>query len=88
MSKNDKIYEQVSVAFEKLSPNNGDIITVTLPDDMVVNQIKAFSQILTPLVEEHGVSIVFLTKGVKLKLVSESEMNKNGWFKFNPEQMN
>lgn len=81
---NEKTYEQASVAFQKLSLTPGDIITVTLPDDILHEQMAAFSEILNPLGKEHGCSIIFLRKGVTLNQVTSQEMNDMGWFWFDP----
>ena len=83
---NERTYEQAKIAFKKLSLDPGDVVTVTLPDDILHEQMVAFSEVLGPLASEHSCSVIFLRAGITLNQVTVQEMNDLGWYWFDPEQ--
>lgn len=78
---NYKIYEKAVLAFQKLEPNPGDIIVVKFPDDVHPNQMAAFAEGLQQYVPP-DVVILFSRAGVEIDKISETEMNKRGWYRF------
>ena len=76
-----KIYDQATLAFQKLSPNEGDVVAVMFPNDIVHEQMVAVAEMLQPLTKEHGCSIVCLREGIQLHQIPEEKMNELGWFR-------
>lgn len=82
----ERSYDQARVAFQRLQPEPGDIITVTLPTDIIHEQMVALAEVLQPLSNEHDCSIIFLRSGVTVEILTEQHMNNLGWFRLDPKQ--
>lgn len=82
----EKFYEQAKIAFEKLSPKEGDTITVTFPDDMPMEQIYSTVTYLQQLADEFTCGVIVLGQGVEISTIGEEEMAKHGWVRSNTNQ--
>ena len=80
----DKFYEQAKVAFEKLTPNPGDTITVSFPKDMAMEQIHTVVTYLQQLAEEFNCAVMILGQGVQVSVLSEEDMAAHGWVRAEP----
>ena len=76
-----KTYDQAKIAFQKLSPKEGDVVAVMFPADIAHEQMALVAQMLQPLTEETGCSIVCLREGIQLHQIPEEKMNELGWFR-------
>ncbi len=81
MSDDFKVYEKASLAFQKLEPNPGDIISVRFPDDIHPVQMEKFAEGLRAHLPE-DVVLLCLRAGTSIDKIPETEMNKHGWYKF------
>ncbi len=82
----NKFYEQARVAFEKLSPNAGDTITVSFPKDMAMEQIRLVVSLLQQLAEEYSCHVMILGQGVEVSVLSEEDMASLGWVRAEPKR--
>jgi hypothetical protein len=87
MEKNKKrFYEQARLAFQRLSPEPGDLVCVTFPKDMMHGQVQSTYEAMKWIHEEFNVDVILLTEGVSMSVMKEEDMNKLGWFKREPAQ--
>lgn len=82
----EKFYEQAKVAFGKLSPKQGDTITVSFPSDMPMEQIYSTVTYLQQLAEEFSCAVMILGQGVDVSVMSEEDMAKHGWVRAEPDR--
>lgn len=82
-----KIYEQATVAFEKLRVEEGDTILINFPTDMEPAQMHSVSMVFEELRNKYQCNIVGLTQGITIDCISEEDMNKLGWYR-KKEKMN
>ena len=87
MTKEYKIYDTATLAFQKLNPQDGDIIIINFPYDIHPEQMKLFAEQLKPQIPEN-VTILCTREGVTVNSFSEEEMNKLGWYKIDKEKLN
>lgn len=87
MSDVTKIYEQATVAFEKLRVEEGDTILINFPTDMEPAQMHSVSMVFEELRNKYQCNIVGLTQGITIDCISEEDMNKLGWYR-KKEKMN
>lgn len=79
-----KVYdagEGAQIAFQKLSPKQGDVILVRMPDDVAYEQMYAVAQMLTPLKEKFGCDVVMTTDAIDVEMFTENAMNELGWYR-------
>jgi hypothetical protein len=79
-----KFYEEAKVAFEKLSPEVGDTITVSFPKDMAMEQIRLVVSLLEQLSEEYSCHVMILGQGVQVSVLNEEDMASLGWVRAEP----
>ena len=77
----EKFYEQARLSFQRLSPKKGEIVVVTFPADMSMQQIHATVTFLSQLGDEFGCAVICLGQGVTMEVQSEEEMNALGWYR-------
>ncbi len=87
MDNDTKVYDTATLAFKKLNPNPGDVIIVTFPTDIEHYQMENFGAELQPHIPD-DVAIVCTREGVTVETMSELQMNKLGWYKFDTEKVN
>ena len=75
----EKFYEQAKIAFQKISPNPGEIIAVTFPEDMSYTQIQTTVAYLQQLADEHQCGVMLLTQGTQIEILSDNQMAELGW---------
>lgn len=86
--KNDyKIYDKATLAFQQLSPMEGDLIVISFPKDIEPMQMQLFAEQLQPQVPD-DVTILCTRAGVTVDSFPESEMNKIGWYRFDTKTVN
>lgn len=82
----EKFYEQARVSFRRLSPKEGDTITVSFPEDMSMEQIYSTVTYLQQLAEEFSCAVIILGQGVDISVMNEEEMAKHGWVRAAPDR--
>ena len=87
MEDDYKIYDNATLAFQKLDTREGDIIIISFPDDIHPNQMQMFAKQLQPHIPD-DVTILCTRAGVTVNSLPESEMNKMGWYKFDTSKVN
>ncbi len=87
MSDGYKIYETATLAFQKLSPVDGDVIVIKFPADVEPMQMNLFCENLADEME-NGITILGTRSGMEVEQVPESQMNKMGWYRFDTDKMN
>jgi len=87
MSDN-KFYDQARVAFQKLSPQEGDTIAVSFPKDMAMEQIYSVVTYLQEVAKEFNCAVLILGQGISVEVLSEEEMAKHGWVRSAPRVLN
>lgn len=87
MVDNYKAYDKATLAFQKLSPHEGDIIVITFPDDIQPQQMQLFAEQLQPQIPD-DVTILCARAGVTIESLPELEMNNLGWYKFDNKTIN
>lgn len=85
--KEGTIYEKATIAFQKLDVQPGNIVVVHFPADIEHEQMNEVAQQLRPALPPKVV-VLCVRAGVTIEALSEVYMNKLGWFKFNPQQLN
>ena len=80
MSNGTKVYEGAEIAFEKLSPRNGDTMVISFPADIDPDQMVEFGIEMDSVIPE-GVTVLCLRGGMTVELLSEENMNSVGWYK-------
>ena len=85
--ENYTVYDSAMIAFEKLTPRDGDIILIHFPDDIHPAQMVEFSEQLQPMIPE-DVIVLSVRKGMTVNQISEIEMNKLGWYRFDTKTKN
>ena len=80
MSDGTKVYEGAEIAFEKLSPRDGDTMVISFPADIDPNQMIEFGYEMDSIIPE-GVTVLCMRAGMTVELLSEEEMNSVGWYK-------
>jgi len=86
-SDGHKIYDRASLAFQKLSPKDGDVIVISFPADIEPLQMQLFAEGLQPHIPK-GVTILCSRSGVTIQNLPEAEMNALGWYKFDTSKAN
>lgn len=81
MSDVTKIYEQATVAFERLRVEEGDTILINFPADMNPAQMHSVSIVFEALRDKYQCDIIGLTQGITVDCISEEDMNKLGWYR-------
>ena len=82
-------YDKASIAFKKLSPKSGDIITVSVPPDTDPRQVQMIEIMLKEAVDDalpNGCNVLLLSQGVELQHFSKNEMARLGWYKLGGNQ--
>jgi len=74
-------YEQARAAFIKLQPKKNDIIVVNLPHDIMYEQMRALAPVIEQIREEFDCTVLIVTDGIEISVLSEEEMSKHGWYK-------
>lgn len=91
MSDDDdfNVYNQAQVAFQRLSPKEGDIIAVYFPDDIHPQQMALVAEEIQHHVPD-GVAVACLRKGVQMELLDERQMEELGWVRISkvPRKLN
>ena len=80
MSNGTKVYESAEIAFEKLSPREGDTIVISFPADIDPNQMVEFGVEMDGVMTA-GVTVLCMRAGMTVELLSEKDMNSVGWYK-------
>lgn len=73
----DKIYN----AFRRLNACPGNIVTITIPNDLSLEQIKEVSNHTKALGIEHQVTIIYLSQGFTVGELTETQMKAFGWIR-------
>lgn len=81
MSDITKVYEKVTVAFEKLKVEEGDTIIINFPTDMNPTQMHSVSMVFETLRDKYQCDIIGLTQGITIDCISEEDMNELGWYR-------
>ena len=76
-----KFYDQARIGFQKLDPKSGDIIAITMPEDMAHEQVLATLTYIQEVADEFGCNVIILAHGASIEAYSEEEMNKLGWYR-------
>jgi len=87
VTDNYKTYDKATLAFQKLSPMEGDIIVISFPKDIEPMQMQLFAEQLQPQIPD-DVTILCTRAGVTIQTLPEAEMNKMGWYKFDTTLVN
>lgn len=83
-----KVYDQAKLAFQKLELNEGNVVVVHFPHDIVHEQMALVAGQLAEYSAETGITIMCVRQGISIEELPEHIMNENGWFRFDPERMN
>ncbi len=78
----DKIYERADIAFKKLSAADGDIIVVTFPSNILMEQMQAFASYMESAIPT-GVTVFCTKDGVTMDLLPKEQLNALGWYNMN-----
>lgn len=84
MSNEYEWYEKASIAFTKLSPKPGDIITVTVPANIDPQQAQMVALYLEEVIQDKlpdSVQVMVVQAGIEMKCLNADEMAKHGWYK-------
>jgi len=84
--KDQKIYDQAQLTFQRLRPQPGDVVAVSFPDDIVHEQMTKMADIFQTFAKEYDITVICLRQGITLQHVPEHRMNELGWFKFDPQK--
>ena len=84
---NYKTYDKATLAFQKLSVREGDVIVISFPADIEPAQMQLFAEQLQPNIPE-DVTILCTRGGVTIQNLPEAEMNKMGWHRFDTTKVN
>lgn len=81
MMAEEKFYEQATIAFKKLGAKAGNIIVVTVPDDIATVQMQAAMEQLHKIGKDHDVTVMLVRAGTKIEELDEVKMAEHGWYK-------
>jgi hypothetical protein len=77
--------QKATVAFQKLSPRPGDILTVTLPDTVRPEQIAQIqvyvADVLQDLELDGKVGCMIVVGGLDMQVLRAETMNELGWYR-------
>lgn len=82
-----KVYDTAQVAFQKLSPSDGDIMVIKFPADIHPEQMQAFGEGLQGQIPD-GVTVLCTRSGMEIENIPETAMNQMGWYKFDQSKVN
>lgn len=77
----EKFYEQAAVAFKRLNAKAGNIIVVTVPDDIATSQMQAAMEQLHKIGKEHECTVMVVRAGTSVEELSEAKMADYGWYR-------
>ncbi len=87
MTDHNTVYNRVSLAFTKLEVRDGDIVTISFPDDMAEEQMQQAASEILPAIP-NGATVLCLRDGMTLDVLHESDLNELGWYKFDSTTVN
>jgi len=76
--------EKAKVAFKKLSPKSGDIVTITVPQEIHPMQAELIRDYVVGAVQEclpDDVAVMIVEAGIDIKCLNADEMARLGWYK-------
>ena len=73
--------EKAAIAFQRLTPKAGDLIVVTVPEELSESGMKSAADFLGKLARDYNVSIVINNDGTSLELYTEEVMKEIGWIR-------
>ena len=76
----EDILDHARLVFQHFSPKEGDIVAITVPETMRLEQSIKLAEIIKKAVPP-GVQAMMLLEGVTMQVMTEEEMNANGWMR-------
>lgn len=77
-------YEKATIAFEKLSPKKGDLVTITVPRNTDPRQMEMVAMLVDEAcqeLKEQGVTFMVVQGGIDFANFPEEVMARYGWIK-------
>lgn len=78
-----EVKDQLRISFQKLSPNEGDVIVMRFPKGSSSEERGYLAEMLAQLNDQKllppNIAILILPEGYNLEVLSNDQMNSLGW---------
>ena len=76
-----ELYENATIAFQKLKAQKGDVIVITFPENIDPRQLQAAAEMFSERSKEIGVHIICAAAGITVGNLPEAELNAAGYYR-------